>query len=247
MLYSDIFHKRGKAYHHAMQDFSHARDQEFLYLFDTFETNTVRKVVDVPSGGCYLKPFLPKANIAHVDPTQAFLNLCDSEVNRFCAPLSKLPFENETFEILVSLAGTHHMEDKTRFFTEAFRVLQDHAIFTYADVMRGSKEDRFLNGFVNAHNSLGHEGVFIDHTITQVLQAHHFVIQKASYRALQWSFASEEAMVTFVKLLFGIDKAKDHVILKALQEILGYSSHADGVHLNWGLYYIVATTNKKKG
>jgi len=65
-------------------------------------------------------------------------------------------------DVLVSLAGLHHLPDRAARYLEAKRVLRPGGRIVVADVLKGSSADSFLNGFINEANSMGHHGIFLD-------------------------------------------------------------------------------------
>ena len=52
-----------------------------------------------------------------------------SNVDFLCAPATNLPFENEQFEAIVSLATIHHVKNKEKLYQEISRVLKKNGLF----------------------------------------------------------------------------------------------------------------------
>ncbi len=238
--YTDIFEKRGKSYHNAMLDCPKARDEEFFHLFDHIEIKESDVVADIPSGGCYLKNYVNNDNIYFVDSTKEFLNNCTCKYNIIHSDVEDTPFKHSFFDIVFSLAGTHHIDNKEKLYKEIYRILNNNGKFIYADVKRGSKEDAFLNTFVNENNSLGHRGVFIDKNTNIELENINLEVQYSEYIEYTWNFKDIREMVYYVKNLFGIDLASDEIILEGLRDILGFKEENGLIKLNWGLLYIVS-------
>lgn len=90
-----------------------------------------------------------------------------------------------------------------------------------ADVRRDSAPDRFLNGFVHAHSRLGHRGAFFDDTLADRFGDAGVRDVTLSSEPLRWRFPDSTSMVSFVRLLFGIDRATDAEIGAAIDELLG--------------------------
>ena len=58
--YQVIFQKRAADYHYAMQQFPEARKHEFDNLFSGINFENEIHLLDVPSGGGYLRNYTPK-------------------------------------------------------------------------------------------------------------------------------------------------------------------------------------------
>lgn len=240
--YEEIFTKRGLSYHDAMSLCSDAREEEFSTLLGITSLRPDYKVADMPSGGCYLKKYIAElvSEIYFVDPTKNLLKECDPQDNLILASLTDTPFQDDFLDVVFSLAGIHHITNKMNVYSEINRILKTGGKFIYADVMARSKEDDFLNSFVDGYNSLGHKGVFLDEGTRDVLSASGFTIQHCNYKEYYWKFNSENEMIDYVKKLFSLDLATDKIILQALKNILGYKQVNKIYKLNWGLYFIAA-------
>jgi len=242
--YENIFTKRANAYQAAMKEYPEAREEEFKTLIEYSKLKRYFKVADIPSGSCYLKRYIEKliSEVYFIEPTQAFLNNCSKSENTIQCQLDKIPIEENFFDRVFSLAGSHHIDKKINLYKEIYRILKKNGQFIYADVLHASKEDSFLNHFVNQHNSLGHNGIFIEEKKTlNELRISGFKINSYKYEKYHWNFSSKSNMVIFIKNLFGLDKASIDTILNGLENILGYKKDNKGYHLSWGLYFIVAT------
>ena len=151
--YEDIFIFRGEQYHNAMIKYPHARDKEFNALLKYVDVLPTDIVADMPSGDCSLGRYINNQNIYFIDPTKAFLDLCECGQQTTQSHLDNTPFKDEYFDKVFSLAGSHHIENKHLFYEEVHRTLKRDGAFVYADVLEGSKEDHFLNGFVTPTTS----------------------------------------------------------------------------------------------
>ena len=63
--YANIFNQRGLDYHKAMLMLPRSRDNEFLNISNQVEYLSEMTIIDMPSGGNYLKAFLP--NFEHIE------------------------------------------------------------------------------------------------------------------------------------------------------------------------------------
>ena len=235
--YQSIFTKRALSYHNAMIKFPDARKEEFEQLLQYVSVDKENTVADMPAGGCYLKNYIDN-DIYFLDPTQEFLDNCPCGYNTIKTSLDDTLIKDSYFDTIFSLAGSHHIENKDSFYTEVHRLLKHNGNFIYADVLKGSKEDTFLNIFVNKHNSLGHTGIFLDDSVKTSLQDIGFKVNKFEYVSYHWNFANEQAMVEYIKNLFGLDLASDEIILSGIKDILSYSQKNDCISMNWGLIFI---------
>jgi SAM-dependent methyltransferase len=75
------------------------------------------------------------------------------------------------------------------------------------EVPVGAATDGFLNGFVDRHNSVGHEGRFVDDSFRADLAAAGFHIETDELCRYTWDFAGEDEMIEFINLMFWLDKA----------------------------------------
>lgn len=229
--YRLIFQKRANDYHFAMQQYPSARSNEFSNLISTVDFSNINEVLDIPSGGGYLRKFLPNhVNITSTDFSEGFLG----DNIKLVSP-EKLPFESNTFDAVFSLSGMHHLKDVPQFVEECLRIIKNDGNFIFADVKKGTSIDVFLNHFVNEYNSLGHQGdffyedYFIKHPNIQSK------IIQCKYNEYSFLFDSQNSMIHFFKLFFGLDKANDNIIYEGIRDILGIQTTSNGLEVNWGL------------
>lgn len=241
--YQDIFTARGDAYHEAMTRWPAARAEELRLLVDRLAPQPGERLVDAPAGGGYLAAHLPAGvRYVAVEAARPFFARCpeDGEHARLLCPLGKIALPDASADVVTSLAGLHHEPDVDGVLAELVRVLRPGGRLGVADVRRGSAPDRFLDGFVHAHSRLGHRGAFFDATLADRLRDAGLREVELEPVPLCWRFPDALAMVAFVRLLFGIDRATDGAIRAALESILGVEpAGAAGVALRWEL--LVAT------
>lgn len=241
ITYKDIFNQRGKNYHYAMTKYPLARQQEFSCLIQLLDLSNGDKVLDIPSGGAYLSNYTNNnIEIYSVDDAEQFLQT-DIVNNKYCCNTLNTPFPNNTFDKAYSLAGSHHMPDKTAFYKEVQRVLKPGGTFAYADVADDSDTGHFLNTFVNQYNSMGHLGDFLtmDQTITD-LEASSFRVESAFLCSYQWEFDSQMHAVTFMKNLFGLDLATNEDVLNGINQYLTVQSNKNIYNIDWQLLHFKA-------
>ena len=102
-------------------------------------------------------------------------------------------------------------------------------------VLINSKQDKFLNTFVDCYNSSGHKGIFFDESEKYILEESGFRNIKIEIKEYNWYFNNTEEKIDFCKNLFGLDKASDEIILNGCNEILGKDN------FQWKLIYFVCT------
>ncbi|MGD9502445.1 MAG: class I SAM-dependent methyltransferase [Methyloceanibacter sp.] len=243
--YESIFNRRGEAYHQAMQLVPAARSKEFSLALERIGLRPGAVLCDMPSGGGYLVSNLPQdldVRLVAVDPSQVFARTWDDErIEWHLAPLHQLPIKDARVDALVSIAGLHHVDDRPLVLDEMRRVLRRGGTLCILEVPVGAITDRFLNGFVHAHNSMGHEGRFVDERFRVELEDAGFKIETDELCRYTWDFANEAEMIEFMRLMFWLDKASAETIHAGVQDLLGLAVDGDGCKVNWELQRIIAT------
>jgi SAM-dependent methyltransferase len=247
-VYQDIFTARGDAYHEAMTRWPDARAQELRLLLDLLEPRPGELLLDAPAGGGYLAAWLP-AGVRYVaaEPARPFFERCpeDAGHRRLLGPLHKIALPDASVDVVTSLAGLHHEPDVDGILSELVRVLRPGGRLGVADVRLGSPPDRFLNGFVHEHSSLGHRGAFFDGALAERLRDAGLRDVAQAPAPLRWRFADEATLVGFVRRLFGIDRASDAEIRDAVETLLGTEPlPGGGIALRWEL---LAASGRKAG
>lgn len=244
--YQAIFTARGDAYHEAMTRWPAAREDELTLLLRSLRPQRGEVLVDAPAGGGYLAGWLPPGvRYVAVETAPPFFARCpeDAHRRRVLCPLSKLALPDASADVATSLAGLHHEPDVDAVLAELVRVLRPGGRLAVADVQLESPPARFLNGFVDAHSQLGHDGAFFDETLADRLCEAGLHDVTLSPVPLRWRFPDASSMIAFLRLLFGVDRATDAEIGAAIEELLGTEPlPAGGVALRWEL--LTATGRK---
>ncbi len=240
--YSDIFNQRGRDYHKAMVMLPNARDNEFLNVIDQLDLFDGMVIVDMPSGGNYLKSYLPDSvTVVPLETSEIFAQLGRTRVCKW----SSLPLNYASVDAVICCAAFHHVEqdDRELFRSEVTRVLRPGGKLVIADVNQGSAVDRYLNGFVDTHNSMGHEGWFLTDSFGKDFSTDALALVSDDYRTFDWKFSDDMAeSMTYMKLLFGIDNASLDDLSNYLEEHLGLRRGSDGVYkMDWSLRYFTFT------
>ena len=242
--YEQIFRKRADAYQKAMEMQPQARSIEFQLAVDAAAIRTGEIICDAPAGGGYLRAYLPD-DVGHyiaVETAPDFIGHCPmGEGDRIVeSPLYKIGLDNDSIDVCINLAGSHHLENKASFYGEAARILRPGGRLVLADAESGTGVDRFLNTFVDQNNSMGHEGVFLTAATSSEIAGIGFEIHSDEVVDYPWSFQSRDDMAVFCKLLFGIDLADKDSVSQAIEDILGYMPGPGPVNIAWSLRFIVA-------
>jgi SAM-dependent methyltransferase len=229
--YQKIFEKRANDYHWAMQKYPDVRSYEFESLISTIDFSSIEKVLDIPSGGGYLKKYLPEnIELISVDFSEGFTN----ENIQLTNP-TQLSYSDNLFDLVLSLSGLHHLNDVPKFVHECLRILKDNGSFIFSDVKRDSPVDFFLNEFVNKYNSLGHNGVFFTENSFSEFPLLQEKIIRTQYNQYPFVFKDKSEMLCFFSFFFGLDKANENIIYDGIRDILGIKSTKNGLEVDWGL------------
>lgn len=236
--YEDIFKKRGRSYHAAMEAFPEARNLEFEHASSFLKKEPGTTILDIPAGGGYLKKFLPHSiHYLAYDFAGAFE---DGHSGTKKCKESKIDLPDFTADEIITLAAHHHIVDRDGFYQEIKRILKPKGRFVIGDVVIGSKEDPFLNGFLNQWNSMGHQGTFLDpEKDKQNLERHGFFVnyEKRSYT---WNFPSKEDAQSYFRKLFFLDLNPSDQALENEFKKLGVAL-GDGYAVGWSLGFLSAT------
>ncbi len=239
--YQSIFSQRGQDYHKAMLDVPDARDQEFQAVIELAELSEDQLILDIPSGGGYLNNYIDKpVNLVAVETSHEFVRNLQPTQNLsllVCHDLCNLVLPSNSVDRIISLAGLHHLENKHKFYQECFRLLKPGGWLCMADAYEGSKVAKFLNVFVDANNSMGHEGTFFNDSTIKELQSSGFDISYNAAKQYHWLFDSPLQMATYCKQLFGMDLSEPENIIKGIDQYLGYEQSDDQCKMNWELQF----------
>jgi len=241
--YAEIFDVRGRAYHEAMRRWPLARAGEFSRAVEFADVRPGQCVCDYPSGGGYLGAFIPvPVQLLLLEKSRTFLE-CAGDApahQRLLVENGVIPLPSDSVDRVISVAGLHHVADKTRVFREIRRCLKPGGRLVIADAAEGSPVGRFLNEFVDAHSDEGHAGILLNAGTLLELQACDCHVTFSDRVAYPWRFPTREAMIEYCQLLFGITKASPQAIHDGLESYLGFAQRDGQWELNWELMFVVA-------
>lgn len=234
--YHDIFIRRGLSYHAAMCRYPQARNSEFTHLFSKIDFSTVKSVADIPAGGGYLKPFLP------ADCTLDYFEPCDtfqSSNSKTFIDLEQPDLTDNAYDLIVNLAAIHHIKNKQQFISALFNALKPQGYLCIADVVQDSAIAYFLDNIAGKYNGTGHQGDYLtNQTISTINFSSKYTLLENKIKNCAWAFETEEFLVDFCRLLFGIKTISDSDLLTALNEKIGVDYKNNKVYLRWELIYI---------
>ena len=246
--YQQIFDKRAHSYHKAMRDFPQARKAEFDWVVHYLDIKAGGELCDVPSGGGYLQDFVNEKHcfFNSIETSQSFASFnVDGPRNKtHVCSFEHLALENQSVDSLVCLAALHHVENRPKIFAEFRRVVKPQGKILIVDVEDGSNTGRFLNIFVDKYNSMGHRGQFVDKALINMIQ-NDFLVSSCDSHKFRWEFDDEQAMISFCRGLFGLDKATDSDIMQGVREYLAPKYTTKQVSIEWGLVYILCNKKRK--
>ena len=241
--YEEIFAERAASYQAAMAQWPDARRAEFEALIAPLGDLAGMLLCDMPAGGGYLRRHLPpEAHYLAVEPTAYFHSVCprDSRSSAVRGPLDKVPLPDGGVDHVVSLAGLHHAPNLPAVFAEMRRLLSIGGRASICDVDVGCTSAKFLNGFVDRHNPMGHDGVFLDATTATTLSVAGFAVVADEIVVTPWTFSDDLQAGAFCARLFGVDGLTDADVARVLDEEIGFMPASDGIALQWTLRRIVA-------
>jgi SAM-dependent methyltransferase len=237
MHYSEIFDQRGGMYHKAMSLYPEARRLEFEIPLSICQPAAHETIVDLPSGGGYIFDFMEnKSNLVCLESSQQFVSFCEHKKLRVdLFKNNQLPLNNNEADVLISIAGLHHVENKMPLFSEMHRILKMNGRFCIADVQQGSHIALFLDDIVDRYTETGHHGFYLNEETQNQLKKVGFHQVKQQLLTYVWTFTSLDEMVSYMKLLFGLTKATDAMVLKGIEQYLTFNQTQYGIELEWEL------------
>ncbi|MBR7800142.1 class I SAM-dependent methyltransferase [Undibacterium fentianense] len=240
----NVTRRTANTYQAAMQACPFARVHEFMLPLQLANLQPKETLVDFPSGGGYLRPFIAKINaeIGYV-PVENVAGYAEYNPEIIGGTWTNLPFTDGQVDVVFTLAAIHHMLDcRAEFYQECFRVLSNQGRFIIADVLAGSAPARFLDEFVGSYSSQGHRARFIDLKTdsAEIEVAGLFKVSDAYSQRFAWEFKDVDSLVTYCRNLFRIDLASDRQIEEGLRHYLGIHQVDHGFDLQWELAFIRA-------
>jgi len=242
LLYNEIFDHRARKYHQAMVSYPNARDEEFYEVACHISGSSPLHIADVPSGAGYLKKYLPlNCNYLAHESCDGFLSIGQQHHSHTKRALFPLPWADESIDVMASVAGLHHTDDKVPIFEEFRRVIKHQGMFIILDVLENSNVARFLDDYVGQNNSTGHQGIYLNKKVLHDMELLDWHIDHAESTSFNWVFNDRLNMAIFCHLLFDIRHVDYQKTIDAIDYFLGVDELSEEkIGMNWSLYKIIA-------
>jgi SAM-dependent methyltransferase len=243
--YREVFDARGGRYDGAMRRWPRVRDEEFAFVVGLADPQAGETLIDVPAGGGYLSGHLPEGvDVIAVEVAEDFVEQSRGHgVTTVASGLEAAGLPAACADLVVSVAGMHHEDDHRALFAAWRRLLRPGGRLVAADVVAGSAEARFLDGFVGEWTSTGHAGRYFGDDLAATVEAagyHEVTVVDGRYH---WWAADETSLAAFCTSLFGLEDVTEALVLDALAAGPGITVEADRVGLCWGLRAVVGRTS----
>ncbi len=169
-----------------------------------------------------------------------FLSEARGYALRAAGDYERLPFPDGAFAAAGCLAVLHHADAPERVVSEMLRVTAPGGRVAFGDVAAGSRAERFLNGFVDAHTEQGHAGRFRGAPEAGQLFAHGGGRDvRAEAVRIFWRFASLADARLFCREIFGLREDTEDADLDAAIGWLGLEL-GEGCRLPWDMVFASA-------
>lgn len=236
--------ERARRYSKAMKDYPNARMSELKNLdLDRFIKKIDLTILDLGAGDGYLTDYLaekfPQAKIYAVDNSKFMLSNIDKRENIIYinAESDNLPLENDSVDLVISLATFHHINKKEETFKEIQRILLDDGIFIIADVLDNTKTQEFFDMVVRKHCITGHDFPFLNpELIKNLANSNNLIHEDSKLKDTLWKFKTREDMANFIRNLLSLELTEEN-LLKVLFEHFPIYIKTNKIHLKWQLGY----------
>lgn len=235
--------RSASTYHQAMRLCPQAREFELRWPIELATPRHGEIIVDFPSGGSYLRPYLDAvAPGVILRPVEHITDYFEHDDSILQGSWSRLPFAEGEVDVVVTLAALHHvMVGRPAFYQECHRVLAPGGRLIIGDVEAGTASAAFLDEFVDQYSSQGHEARFLSReTELATIEDAGFRVAEYDVTAFHWVFPDKPTTIRFCQQLFRLDRADDDQIWQGLGEYLGIESGRGGVRMNWQLAFVRA-------
>ena len=242
MDYSAIFGERAGSYIEACERWPDVRSEEISAFMQQLELKPGEDFLDAPCGNGLVAKHVPAdCHYKGIDTATPFVDFCRSRgLDCHQGSLRHSGLDSSSYDVIGSLAGIHHEENRFELYQEWWRVLRPGGRVVVMDVWENSLAGDFLNGFINAWNSHGHSGYFLNDTDLCFLHEAGFKQVDTQSLNYYWQSDSDAQMHSFMTALFGLDLRSCVQDMQDAWAHLGWQ-HADQVcRIPWSLSCITA-------
>jgi SAM-dependent methyltransferase len=241
MEYTQIFDTRANQYTYAVHTYPHVLQQEFETAVQMLDLQKGEHLINIPAACICIDPYISSdLQIQHTmyETSKTFADLNSVE---YCE-WHTIPWQPESCDKILSLASLHHanQEERNTLYRSAYTALRPGGALVIGDVRKGSKQDPWLNSFVNEFNPSGHCGNFWSEQDAVLIQTAGFEVSVHTKKYL-WKHKTKSEMLDFCKNLFGLDKATETQIYEGL---LNHGLIVDVNDMEWELMYFIAQKPK---
>ncbi len=236
----DPFEKRAASYGAANKLYPLARRAERAQIFEGITLRPDTRAIDLQSASGYVGEGIveqdPSIEITCIEPSLSLARETKATFPTICGRLDRIPLPDRSFDYIFGLAAFHHSESLDGIMRECARLLKAGGIFSGAEVMAGTREDRWLNDFVDRHTD-GHDGHFVHRGDFQSkLKKHGFTQIHEAPKQTQWLTANRDEFLIFCKTLFGLNCSLEHLDSQ-IDDYLAPEQFGKRYGIQWELLY----------
>ena len=239
--YNTTFDNRLKTFSYAQLTYQNVMKYEFETALELCSPILGNTFVNIPADIVFPKQLLPE-NVTYI-PFEFNKKFAD-KLNCVNCSIDNIPISEHSVDTILSLAGLHHFssEDRLKFYKECKRILKPQVgVLIIGEVLKGSKQDKWLNEYVHSNNSNGHEGMFLTEDEKLLLESVGFKVE-IIHKEYPWIFDSISEMCDYCINLFGLDKVNHEKITQDISKYLNYTVNEDGsCQFIWSLIYFKST------
>ncbi len=239
--HNDPFALRAVSYKIGCNQFAHVRREERAHLFTDIPIMNSQKALELQSGSGYvsdgLKEIAPNIDVVCIEPSLSLAQTTLDKYPTICAPLESIPLANNSADLIFVLAGFHHSPSLAPIITEIQRILKSGGYASIAEVLKGSKEARWLNEYVDKHTTRGHKGIFISEgDFSELLVQEGFTDIHEERKTIHWLAKDRNELLQFLKTLFGLECSLKQID-QDIDDYLHPLELPGGYGVKWNLLY----------
>jgi SAM-dependent methyltransferase len=239
MDYLNKFNNRVQKFMYAVNKYEYCMENEFKEAIHELELKDGDILVNLAGGGLHLNKYISN-KITYI-PFDFSLEWCKYDDSIKCISYESIPLNNESVDKIIILAVLHHFNEFEReiIYKECSRILKKSGKLIIADVIKDSKQDIWLNTFVNKYNPLGHEGSFftVKDSNKMICSGFHVEIKNKKYC---WQFNNKNEMIDYIKNLFYLNISDDDLIYN-MNCLLNPYKKDSKYYFDWELIYFICS------